>query len=102
MGEVIEVIFNAMAGTARCLHCEHEWTAVVHQGTYSGLECPKCHLGRGVMKYNASADEVIECACGCDIYKLSATDPGHAICVKCGCHYRLGDPVDDCEDESNA
>lgn len=37
----------ARSGTAQCLACHHEWSAVAPLGVVD-LECPTCHLLRGV------------------------------------------------------
>jgi len=73
-----------LAGKARCLHCKHEWEAVSPIGVYSELECPSCHLFRGIFKATCGAAQGEQrwvCNCGCDVFVLF--QPVFR-CINCG------------------
>ena len=72
-----------VSGKARCLHCRHEWTAVAPVGTYE-LECPECHLLKGVMVGMCDLAEGTErwvCKCGCDLFLITSEG---SFCASCG------------------
>lgn len=71
------------AGEAKCLACQHTWQAIALLGT-TDLECPECHLKRGVYSHNFGAQigqAFISCRCGCKAFEIS---PEHAQCMRCG------------------
>ena len=72
------------AGPARCLHCRHEWVAVVPAGSYH-LECPSCGLMYGALihaVHAAAGEYVIACSvCQCDLFFVMA--PGVLRCHRC-------------------
>ena len=58
-----------LQGTARCLHCRHEWQVQAPIGTVQ-FECPQCCLGHGVLKhpFEPRGGTYWECGCGADLY----------------------------------
>jgi len=73
-----------LVGKAKCLSCGKKWMAVSPVGVVEGLECPKCHLPKGVMVNLCGAEEgslVWTCHCGCDVFFLT---PLFARCLGCG------------------
>jgi hypothetical protein len=71
-------------GTARCIACRHEWTAVAPAGAYM-LECPACSLNTGAYinaAHAAKGAEVLACSnCGCDLFFVMK--PGVLRCHRC-------------------
>lgn len=88
MGKVISLdehrTTKALSGTARCLHCYHEWQALVPIGTHCGLECPSCHLFKGALIALVSPPEqrVWECDCGGQLFQIP--EGRGPCCVLCG------------------
>lgn len=83
MGEVVNLDAQRphLAGEAICLSCKHEWAAVCPIGT-TWLECPACHLLRGVMKFPVIRDGLHwTCACGNQLFYIS---PDGTYCPNCG------------------
>ncbi len=87
-----------ISGECKCLNCGHEWTAVskrarrVHNpekknlGQQIILECPKCHIIRGVYKFPFTLPEgtaILMCNCGNDLLQLT---PEGRFCPNCGVH----------------
>lgn len=75
-------------GPVRCMGCQHEWIGVGPMGTIDSLECPECHLPKGVIKHLFGPPEGalgFACNCGCDILTAYIWK-GHKIirCVGCG------------------
>lgn len=72
-------------GEAVCLACDHKWVAVTpinSEGVMDDLECPSCHLERGVFSRNMEPDGPIwVCNCGC-IHNV--VFPGGVMCSYCG------------------
>lgn len=71
-----------MTGTARCLHCKHEWTAVAPLGSMT-MECPECSLHKGVFVNNCAPEEGLlwTCNCGNQLYFIQ---PDICTCCNCG------------------
>jgi len=69
-----------ISGEARCIHCSHEWVAVVPSGTVR-LECPECSLLKGALVHTCYPKEYWECDCGNDLFMVS---PSGVLCAKCG------------------
>ena len=83
-GEVVDLDSQRphVSGEARCLHCAREWMAVApHAHEY--LECPACHLMRGVFVYACypSSGLILMCPCGNDLFFQT---PSGLFCPKCG------------------
>jgi len=90
MGEVIELDSRRphRCGQARCLHCGHEWTAVVPVGV-AHFECPSCSMMKGVYKGVSLPDDRIlfRCNCAAESFYFVLLPEGYAMCVNCGlCH----------------
>ena len=89
MGDVVSLqeYRPHLAGPARCLHCHHEWQAASEVGVFAGLECPECHLEKGVragLVY--PAESMWHCECGCCTF-LICRDRG-PMCANCGSEFR--------------
>lgn len=70
-----------MTGPARCLACEYEWTAVVPVGVV-GLECPKCGIMKGFLRYPVERQELEwTCNCGNRLFRIT---PDGIYCPHCG------------------
>lgn len=69
-----------LSGEAFCVGCGHEWVAVAPVGTIE-LECPSCHVVKGLMKYGCELDTAWTCGCGCYVFMIS---PNGVICWHCG------------------
>lgn len=70
-----------LSGTARCLHCKHEWVAVAPVGTLS-LVCPSCDLARGAWYRNAGVDgDYWLCNCGSEVFAVRLAG---ILCMCCG------------------
>ena len=85
MGDVISLQEHRphLVGPARCLHCHHEWACVSDVGVYSGLECPQCHLEKGVrVELVCPASHIWNCKCGCSVFMI-CRDRG-PMCTVCG------------------
>lgn len=77
------------SGYRVCLGCRHEWVGVSPLGLNEGLECPSCHLPKGVTKHLYGADEgdaVFRCSCGCEaLTAIARIDrPVDFMCMACG------------------
>jgi hypothetical protein len=76
-----------LEGQARCLECKHEWHAVVEEclnGHNHGLECPSCHLNKGVFVNlcgSAKGTPVYHCACGNYLFEARVNG---LMCIYCG------------------
>ena len=70
-------------GKARCMHCSHEWEAVVPIGVLECFECPSCHLMRGMFRYPfvKEGQQVWVCNCGNDLFHMT---PNGMYCPNCG------------------
>lgn len=71
------------SGTAKCIHCKHEWEAVA-PADLSTFECPSCGLGKGVWYGICIPHEdeyIFQCKCGCDLFMVMQAGPH---CVACG------------------
>ena len=67
---------------ARCLGCGHRWQAVSPEGVIDGLECPVCHVYKGILQGLFIPDEArFVCHCGCDAYYILADG---CQCLQCG------------------
>lgn len=72
-----------LSGQAKCLHCKHEWLAVSPVGVYAGLECPECHLVKGIRAGLVYPSEMMfTCFCGCYVFSI-CRDRG-PMCLNCG------------------
>lgn len=74
-------------GTARCVGCQHEWTAVAPIGTL-WVDCPSCGLPKGTPKHPFGAEDgdlLLSCVpCGGET--LTAYKRDGKFWVKCmGC-----------------
>lgn len=76
-----------LEGTGVCLHCKHEWEAIVPTGVVC-IQCPQCGLHRGVLKGCCSPEWMWECMCGCRFFFLTTEK---AICANCGHAKLFGD-----------
>jgi hypothetical protein len=79
------------AGSCHCLECKHEWAGVGPVGTVAHLECPQCHLPKGVVRNLFGPDEgdhALVCTdCGNDtftIYKRKKDLLKVVACLACG------------------
>jgi hypothetical protein len=89
MGDLVELSsYRAhepmMRGPAKCLHCKHEWEAVVPGGVFRGHECPSCGLFKGTMIGLAEpqlGESRYVCSCGNDLYYIMLD--GY-MCALCG------------------
>lgn len=76
-----------MAGPAVCLACGHKWTAVSPSGV-TILECPSCHLEKGVYEGLAQVDGPHwACGCGNQFFLIS---PQGIYCPLCGVYQDWG------------
>lgn len=71
-----------LSGPAVCMACKHEWEAVVPVGTIE-LECPNCHIHKGLLKYGCEPTTAWVCGCGCHVFMLSG-ESHEMICWNCG------------------
>jgi len=70
-----------VSGAAFCLDCKHEWAAVAPSGA-TWLECPKCSLVRGRMKFPCDRPgHVWNCGCGNELFLIV---PEGVLCPNCG------------------
>lgn len=76
-----------LSGKARCCSCKHDWMAVSPVGT-DWLECPACYLMKGRYMHPAlpDADNIWQCACGCDVFHITRLA---AYCINCGTEQRF-------------
>lgn len=84
MGEVVDIRANQphMSGQAICLECRHEWVAVAEAGTWN-LDCPGCHLPKGVWQgLTLPADGLVK-RCYCSNITFVVT-PEIILCTYCG------------------
>lgn len=90
-------------GAAVCLSCAHEWVAVVPVGTpvnapgeVSGLECPKCHSLKGVMKRFLVYDKCPTWHCEkCTSFLFTIFQASDGTpCVGCACCGNLRNAID--------
>lgn len=76
---------NMVSGSAKCLACEHKWTAALEMSLNmpTEIECPSCGTMRGVFEngFYPTSGSVRVCNCGNDLFRL--TPKGH-ICARCG------------------
>lgn len=79
------------AGKCVCLGCRYEWVGVGPIGVTTGLECPACHLPKGVCKHpfgGQEGDAVLTCAhCGCEaltVYRRAGDGLKVFKCMACG------------------
>lgn len=72
-----------ISGPIICLACKHEWIGVCPAGTID-MECPNCHLFRGVHKYQVlpASKAIWTCNCGNNLFFISELN--NAICPSCG------------------
>lgn len=91
MGEVIDILTAGphLEGKAKCLHCNHEWQAVAPIGVFKELECPNCHLMKGVFNSICAPENFWTCECGCAHFFISGIT-SHAICANCGLAQKWG------------
>lgn len=69
-------------GPAKCLSCNHEWTAVCAVGTVE-FQCPRCHTFKGVSIGMTAPQMVFTCDCGNQHFYLG---DGVYMCSRCGQH----------------
>ena len=70
-----------LSGEAKCVACGHEWVAVCPVGV-SFLECPKCGVFKGCMKYDVQRDgNHWHCKCGGCEFRIT---PDGTYCPACG------------------
>lgn len=73
------------SGPCKCLHCQHEWQAVVPKSADQPFECPECGLMRGVWNalFGAGEDQqFFECNhCYSVHFMILRTN---VVCVGCG------------------
>ena len=68
-------------GKARCMKCQHEWTAVAPAET-ERLECPNCSLMFGRFLYPFERDlPHWTCGCGNSVFYVT---PDGTYCPACG------------------
>ena len=86
VGDVVSIAERLphLAGTARCLGCGHEWVMVSKVGTFRDMNCPACHLDKGVtagLVEHQEGDLRYTCNCGCNIFEVGT----YGIqCLVCG------------------
>ncbi len=68
-------------GPAKCLGCEHTWQAVIPVGVDT-VECPECHLEKGVRYGVVYPTPFWECGCGSSYFCIN--DRLEPVCVLCG------------------
>lgn len=71
-----------LSGRCVCLGCLHQWVGVTPVGKFDGLECPSCHLLKGVHIGIAFPKQMWECGT-CKAYLFFMT-PAGAQCSLCG------------------
>ena len=73
----------SLRGPARCLHCFNEWEAVTPEGIVASLECPECHLYKGILQgvMEPEGDTRWVCHCGCDLFYIVTSG---LQCLMCG------------------
>jgi Zn finger protein HypA/HybF involved in hydrogenase expression len=71
-------------GPARCLQCQHEWTATAPAGT-NWLECPECKTEKGTFIGNCYPHDglVWVCECGNELFLIT---PEGELCPMCGAY----------------
>lgn len=71
-------------GKVICGACRHEWHAIAPPGT-DHMECPECHLPRGVWRGNfataAGGTRVFTCSCGFSLFEIREQT---VLCIACG------------------
>jgi ribosomal protein S27E len=76
-----------MSGPARCVGCQHDWTAVAPVGT-TELECPSCGMMKGLYRYPVTADAndlVFRCQCGSEALTAYYRNGKFRLqCMSCG------------------
>jgi hypothetical protein len=79
-----------LEGEATCLECKHKWQAVKEHdpnGHNHGLECPSCHLMKGVFTNLCGTEKGTPVyRCGCSSYLFEARQHG-LLCIYCGQHH---------------
>ena len=69
------------SGDARCLHCGHEFNAVVPTGLAS-FECPECHLWKAVpVGLFVPKTGLVTCDCNNQLFFIAEDG---IFCVLCG------------------
>lgn len=75
-----------LSGRCVCLGCKHEWVGVVPVGVIS-MECPQCHLQKGVHVGIAVPDTAWQCGtCNALLFFMT---PAGAQCSVCGVKQRF-------------
>jgi hypothetical protein len=70
-----------LKGKARCSVCKHEYQAKAPVGS-TWLNCPSCGLDKAQYIYDVvPIEDTSECACGCDVFRVSAKA---VHCIHCG------------------
>lgn len=67
-------------GEAKCMSCQHEWSAIVPQGVFE-FQCPNCKLMKGA--FNKSIDpneDIFSCNCGCEVWFIAKSG---LFCANC-------------------
>lgn len=82
MGEVIELAKHRphLEGTARCLHCGHQWEAVCPTGCIPSLECSECTLYQGTLMGFAIPAYRWKGDCGRDVFFVTPEDVIGSLC----------------------
>lgn len=74
------------AGVRVCLGCRHEWVGVAPLGMNDGMECPSCHLPKGVTKNlyaGEPGDLTFTCNCGCDVMFVHIAKGQSTPAIRC-------------------